>query len=277
MNVFKYLYIIFIFVCGTSTINAQTDSLHTSITKDFINDGTIFLVDGASYFTYPFRADTKDWLIFAGATAVTYSFMHADEWVKDKVGRPTSLTLNHDFWDVPTTYGIVTYANITALSTYAVGLFTRQNEIRKVGRMLFQSLSYSGITEMGLRMLVERTRPYYEKGQWDFHLFTTNNEFQSFPSGHTAVAFAFSTVLAEYFDTYYSRIAFYGLASLTAYARVLNNQHYLSDVFFGALVGISGGLHTVTQEKKRENPNYQPSRLEMLPGFNQINFVYWLN
>ncbi|MFH0733824.1 MAG: phosphatase PAP2 family protein [bacterium] len=271
--IFRYLF----FFCSFLCISAQDSLKSTSIANDFIKDGTIFLEDGASYFTYPLRADSKDWLIFAGLTATTYSFIYADNWVKEKIGRTTALTLNHDFWDIPTTYGIVAYANITALSTYAVGLFTRQNEIRKVGRMLFQSLSYSGITEMGFRMLVERTRPYYNQSQWDFHLFTTNNEFQSFPSGHTAVAFAFSTVLAEYFDTYYSRIAFYGLASLTAYARVLNNQHYLSDVFFGALVGISGGLHTIAQEKKRNNPNYLPSRLEVLPGFNQINFVYWLN
>ncbi len=273
----KIFYAVILTILLLNKSFAQADLSNTSIWNDFYEDGTIFLKDGASYFTYPLHASKNDWLLFTGLTAATYGMIHTDEWVKDHVGRKTTLTLNHDFWDVPTTYGIVAYSNIAALSTYTVGLLTREKEVRKIGRMLFQSLSYSGITEMGLRMLVERTRPYYNKGQWDFRMFTTNNEFQSFPSGHTCVAFAFSTVLAEYFDTIYSRIGFYGFAGLTAFARVYNNQHYLSDVFFGALVGISGGLHTVAQEKKRNNPNYQESRLELIPSFDKISLVYWLN
>lgn len=273
----KYFYAIILTLLLFNKSLAQTDSSDTSLWNDFYEDGTIFLKDGASYFTYPLHASKNDWLLFAGLTATTYGLIHADEWVKDHVGRSTTLTLNDDFWDIPTTYGIVAYANIAALSTYTVGLLTKEKEVRKVGRMLFQSLSYSGISVMAFRTLIERTRPYYNKGEWDFRMLTTNNEFQSFPSGHTCVAFAFSTVLAEYFDTIYSRIGFYGFASLTAFARVYNNQHFLSDVFFGALVGISGGLHTIAQEKKRNNPNYQQSRLELIPSFDKISLVYWLN
>jgi membrane-associated phospholipid phosphatase len=252
---------------------AQNDSTNIPFHAKVWNDAKIFWNEGVDYFAYPLNADSKDWAIFAGITATTYGLMHADSWVKDNVGRKTTLTLNQDFWDIPTSYGIVTYANIAALSTYGVGLFSGNNEIRKVGRMLFQSLSYSGLNVMFFRTVIERTRPYYNKGQWDFKFFTTNNEFQSFPSGHTTVAFAFSTVLAEYFDTFYSRIFFYSLAATTAFARVYNNQHFLSDVFFGALIGISGGLHTVTQEKKRDG-NCQTSSFQILPGYNSLNFVY---
>ncbi len=269
----KYCFFFILMFIFSEQSFAQNDTGKVAIHSMFFDDAKIFLNDGVDYFTYPLHADSKDWLIFAGITATTYSLMHADIYVKDHIGRSTTLTLNKDFWDIPTTYGIVTYANIGALSTYGIGLLSGSDEVRKVGRMLFQSLSYSGLNVMFFRTVIERKRPYYEKGQWAFKLFTTDNEFQSFPSGHTTVAFAFSTVLAEYFDTFYSRIFFYGLAASTAFARVYNNQHFLSDVFFGALIGISGGLHTVNQENKR-NQKCPYSGFQILPGYNSINFVY---
>jgi len=267
-----YFFLIFSLLLMSNAF-AQKDSQNVSVYSKILEDSKIFYEDGVDYLTYPFQANSKDWLIFGGITLTTYSLIHADIWVKNNIGRNTTLTLNNDFWDIPTTYGIVTYANITALSTYGIGLISGNDEVRKVGRMLFQSLSYSGLNVMFFRTVIERTRPYYEKGAWDFKLFTTNNEFQSFPSGHTTVAFAFSTVLAEYFDTIYSRIFFYGLAASTAFARVYNNQHFLSDVFFGALIGISGGLHTINKENKREAKSTY-SNFKILPGYNSLNFVY---
>ena len=63
----------------------------------------------------------------------------------------------------------------------------------------------------------------------------------SFPSGHTAFAFAAATVLhKEYGQTrspLYS-IAGYSLATVTGVGRVLNNRHWVSDVLVGAGIGI---------------------------------------
>lgn len=271
----KYFSFFFFFAFLTLSFCENNDSLKSNIGSKLLEDTKIFWEDGVGYFTYPFNASTKDFLTFATIASTTYSLIYTDQWIKDHVGRKTTLTLNKDFWDIPTYYGIVTYSNIAALSTYTIGLISNNNEIRKVGRMLFQSLSYSGINVMFFRTVIERTRPYYNKGAWDFKLFTTNNEFQSFPSGHTTVAFAFSTVLAEYFDTIYSRIFFYSLAASTAFARVYNNQHFLSDVFFGALIGISGGLYTVNSELKRNNSKDNYS-FKIIPQLNAISFIYQL-
>lgn len=63
----------------------------------------------------------------------------------------------------------------------------------------------------------------------------------SFPSGHTATAFAAATILhKEYGMTrspWYS-IGGYMLATATGCMRILNNRHWLSDVFAGAGIGI---------------------------------------
>jgi membrane-associated phospholipid phosphatase len=58
----------------------------------------------------------------------------------------------------------------------------------------------------------------------------------SFPSGHTAGAFAVATVLDREFGRGLGRFAF--AAAVTAgYARIANDRHYFSDVVAGMLVG----------------------------------------
>lgn len=63
----------------------------------------------------------------------------------------------------------------------------------------------------------------------------------SFPSGHTATAFAAATILHKEYgltrSPWYS-IAGYALATATGCMRVLNNRHWVSDTFAGAGIGI---------------------------------------
>jgi membrane-associated phospholipid phosphatase len=66
------------------------------------------------------------------------------------------------------------------------------------------------------------------------------SDFSSFPSGHTAQAFAAATFLSE---EYKNRIkwmpyAAYALASVVGGLRIANNKHYVNDVIAGAGVGI---------------------------------------
>ena len=62
----------------------------------------------------------------------------------------------------------------------------------------------------------------------------------SFPSGHTATAFASAEfLLHEYIDVSpWIGIAGYGAAFLTGYLRVYNNKHWFSDVVAGAGIGV---------------------------------------
>ena len=62
----------------------------------------------------------------------------------------------------------------------------------------------------------------------------------SFPSGHTANAFAGATILAiEYGDDHkWVPYAAYGTATAIGVMRMANNKHYISDVLFGAGLGI---------------------------------------
>ena len=66
------------------------------------------------------------------------------------------------------------------------------------------------------------------------------SDFESFPSAHTAAAFVAAEFLHQEFkdkSIWYS-IAGYTTASMVAAFRILNNKHWMSDVFVGAAVGI---------------------------------------
>lgn len=62
----------------------------------------------------------------------------------------------------------------------------------------------------------------------------------SFPSGHTAQAFAAATFLSEeYKDRFkWMPYAAYGIASTVGIMRMANNRHYIGDVLMGAGLGI---------------------------------------
>lgn len=66
----------------------------------------------------------------------------------------------------------------------------------------------------------------------------------SFPSGHTASAFAFATAVSADFPMLAPPL--YGVATAVGYSRVHNGVHYPSDVEGGAVLGLAVG--TVVRE-----------------------------
>jgi undecaprenyl-diphosphatase len=62
----------------------------------------------------------------------------------------------------------------------------------------------------------------------------------SFPSGHSATAFACATVLAALAPRW--RLPFFVLAALIAFSRLYNGVHYPTDVLAGSALGVLVGL-----------------------------------
>ena len=71
-----------------------------------------------------------------------------------------------------------------------------------------------------------------------------SSDMRSFPSGHTSVSFASATVLQRELG-WKVGIPAYAVASYVGMARIEKQKHFLSDVAFGAAVGILAG-RTVT-------------------------------
>jgi membrane-associated phospholipid phosphatase len=271
----SFLLLLFLLLTSLMTARAcaQKPGEDPSILDKLGADARIFLEDGGSYFTAPLRFSAYDWFLFGGLAAANTALITVDQEGRELLGTGTTRSLNDDFWDIPTRYGVVTYANILSLGIYTGGLLSGCDDVRTTGRLLFESISYSGISVMALRFAFGRARPYNGDSEWDFRWFEGSNEIQSFPSGHTTVAFALSTVLAEQFGGVWARIGFYGMASMTAYARVRNNQHWVSDVVSGGILGLLTGLYVVDRE--RERPSNETGLL-VTPTPGGIRIVYRL-
>jgi hypothetical protein len=117
-----------------------------------------------------------------------------------------------------------------ALSTYAVGRFSGQPTVTRIGAELVRAQLMVQAMTAGIKMAVRRERP-------------DNTQF-SFPSGHSSVSFASATVLQRNFG-WRAGVPAYAVATYVAASRIQDKRHFLSDVTFGAALGILAG-RTVT-------------------------------
>jgi membrane-associated phospholipid phosphatase len=136
------------------------------------------------------------------------------------------------------------------------GRITRDRTQELVGLRSLEAIAVTGAVTVGLKAITGRARP--DQAPFEAHDFRfgrgfgDRNEFQSFPSGHVTVAFAFASAV----DAELNRIApkhprwivptLYGLATATAVSRVYRNRHWASDVVLGSAIGFAGG-HAVVR------------------------------
>jgi membrane-associated phospholipid phosphatase len=113
-----------------------------------------------------------------------------------------------------------------ALATYGVGRLTGHAKMAALGADLVSANIVAQALTSGIKMAVRRGRP-------------DGTEF-SFPSGHTSVSFAAATVVQRHFG-WTAGIPAYAAASFVAASRIQDKRHYLSDVAYGAVVGIVAG------------------------------------
>jgi membrane-associated phospholipid phosphatase len=117
---------------------------------------------------------------------------------------------------------------------YLAGRLTGDHAVSHVAlRVGKAALLSSGITT-ALKYSIGRTRPTHGGDSDQFRPFGGAT---SFPSGHTTLAFAVATVVADATTDSWSDVALYGAATMTAFARVNDDRHWTSDVLAGALVG----------------------------------------
>ena len=124
------------------------------------------------------------------------------------------------------TYGQFAVMLGGSIAAYGIGRAAGHPHLAVVGADLTRGLFVSQIWVQGLKYTVQRERP------------DKSNDV-SFPSGHAAGGFAVASVLARHYG-WKGAIPAYGGAAYIATARVHDNKHYLSDVVFGAAMGIAG-------------------------------------
>jgi len=136
-------------------------------------------------------------------------------------------------------------------ATMATGVVLMKEDFSEypvIGTMYLETIGLTFVAKEALKHIVPRNRPYtyfdnapvQEIADWS----------RSFPSGHSAYAFAAATFTSYVFCRYNPDskaklpvvLGSYALAAATGIFRVESGNHFISDVLAGALIGSAIGF-----------------------------------
>jgi len=260
------------------------------VSPSFYNENTritphVYLVlvadDIKQQWTSPLRLTGREWLgVGAFATATTAAILFADKPVnrfaveqirtnKSVVSASTYVTNFGGMYEVYT---------LAALGTY--GLVFKKEKEKTTTLLATQAYITGAAIETAIKYLTSRQRPsYYDAvtgqnshvfhGPFYHFLKKDNASFESFPSGHTTVAFAAATVFAmEYKDIWFVPVIAYSAATSIGISRIVQNQHWISDVLVGAALGFLTGRQVVNNYHR-----YSKLQIEKAKKKNSVSFT----
>jgi membrane-associated phospholipid phosphatase len=130
----------------------------------------------------------------------------------------------------PEVYGTVT------VGLLAAGLISGNQAVTRTGGRLAASLAVAALATEAGKFAFGRPRPEQSLDADGYSPFSGQ---VSMPSGHTSVAFALATSLADDIHRPWATVGLYGMATAVGWSRINDNRHWLSDVGAGALLGIT--------------------------------------
>jgi len=133
------------------------------------------------------------------------------------------------------------------VALFAVGLARHDRDLRTKSYTVGASFILSAAVTTALKVSVRRPRPFttYPDIIWK----KAKGGGFSFPSGHTAVAFATASSLSLAFPKWYVIAPSFVYAGAVAYSRMYLGVHYPSDLLGGILVGVGTSLLVFQVEK----------------------------
>jgi membrane-associated phospholipid phosphatase len=213
----------------------------------------------ADFKAFPRRSST--WVILAiGGTAAAIAHPFDDSVNGHIVGsRPGGRAFAPGKW-IGSTY-VQTGA---AVGLYAIGRYVlphsegkpRTNKISHLGFDLLRANIVAQALTHGIKQTVRRDRP--------------TGECCAFPSGHAATTFATASVIERHLG-YRGALPTYLIAAYVGASRLHDNRHFLSDVLFGAAIGVTSGW-TVVGRHGRSNYSLMP-----VPTPGGVMIMLWRN
>jgi len=158
--------------------------------------------------------------LFLPAAAVAHTW--------DQAGvRESQAHLTDSYFEVGNIAGNFLVQTGAAVGTWAIGKAIDNQQVAAVGGDLVRAQFVSQIVVQGVKFATRRQRP-------------DGSDNHSFPSGHTASAFATASVLNRHLGWKFG-VPAYGFATYVAMSRMSANKHHMSDVIMGAAVGLAAG------------------------------------
>lgn len=199
----------------------------------------------------------------SGAAVVTAGLMHSDQRTYATIHqwKEQSATL-HSLSPEITTLGTGSFSVGLFGGYFGYGMLFDDARARQVGRIGVESFVLSGAAVQIMKIAFGRERPSVASqpgGKWNGPLSYFRGRphpngiasFDSFPSGHTATAFAAATTLSDLYDDPWVSYVSYSIATGVGISRIMESTHWMSDCFVGGLIGF---LSTRVVEKLNALP-----------------------
>lgn len=122
------------------------------------------------------------------------------------------------------------------LGLIAAGVISGNHKLTRAGGRITAGLITAGAITNILKPAIGRTRPKFADNAYEF---TPGKGSYSWPSGHSAMAFALATGISDEVRFTPLTIALYGAAGMTGWSRMNDNRHWLTDALGGMMIGIT--------------------------------------
>ena len=163
--------------------------------------------------------------IIAGVGGAASAAVHPkDDEIAAKIYAPSGG--RHDVFYAGATIGDGAEQSAFALGMYIIGRASHSARVGALGADLVDAQIVNGVLTQGLKAAVDRKRPTGSR--------------HSFPSGHTSATFATAAVIQQHYG-WKVAAPFYALGGYVSLSRMVDNQHWASDVIFGTAIGIVSG------------------------------------
>lgn len=132
-------------------------------------------------------------------------------------------------------------------------VYFKNNKLLEYISLTLEAIGVTQLYHVSFKLLMGREGPpqgdgrgiiYGPKRSLDFFPYGT-------PSGHIATLYAMTTVAAEYFDSWVLRILSHVVGVYYAVNLIYNDQHFVSDIIWGASLGYFVGQWIVKHRSSR--------------------------
>lgn len=209
------------------------------------------------------RWESSDWLA-VGAVAGAYAGSYLLEERLRSLIQTNRSGVADALERVGSVYGSPLFTVPASLLTLGVGAALDDADVRDTGLMMGELLLSVLLVQQPVRITVGRARPFMDQGHLSFQPFTFGNDYASFISGHAWSAFGISNIVARQIDEPWARVGFYSLATITALSRLYSDNHWLTDVVLGSVLGYV--ISTAIWEAERNDEAATPESAPQLPA-----------
>ena len=188
----------------------------------------------------PVNFDRNDWLVASGVAAATGLLMLADREINDTWRDDIHSGTLDDVLDAIEHFGDSQTVLIAAGAGYVLGELVGTERDKEAALLVAQSFALSAGLTQGLKFAFRRERPDDSRDeQYTFFSSYASKTNSAFPSGHATNAFSMAAVLTNVYDPVAPWLGYvlYPIATMASLARVNNERHWASDVFFGGALG----------------------------------------